>query len=713
MMKSRMKSPIKTCKNLVAPLLSSANRARMLFLTAACGLALSPVARADEGMWLLNQPPAQSLQERHNFVATPEWLTHVQRSAVRYGGGGSASLVSADGLVLTNHHVAFGGIENLSTKDRNLVRDGFVARTREEELPIPGAECSILWQIEDVTARVRGAVKEGMDAAAAEAARRSEISAIEAEARERLGLPRCEVVTLYGGARFHLYASKRFTDVRLVWAPEDQLGSFGGDHDNFEYPRFALDASLVRLYENGQPYKPEHFLKWNTQGSKEGDLVFAVGHPGRTSRLFTPSHVAFLRDVELPGRLANTFRSEVRDLLFAGRSPENDRLMQGELSGVQNGRKFMMHLLGNLQDPVLMERKRADAASVEAAASENVRASLHAASAKVDASLKELREIYPVWSAMNPRSDLLGIALGIDRMTTELEKPSGQRLREYRDAVLPSARLRLLSPAPLDPRVEAHLIETQLSLLAERLGGDDPAIRRMLAGKSPRDRAREVVAGTQLLTVASREALLEGGAAAVAKSEDPLIILARQFNTVWRPLRDRFDTKVEAPQRAAYAAIADARFEVLGDTVYPDATGTLRLSYGTIRSYQNPGEPPAPAFTTLGGLFARSEEKGARPPFDLPQRWLERRDKIDPTTPLNLVCDADIIGGNSGSPLVDREGRLVGLIFDGNLEFMATDVAYPGGNGRALSVDARAITHALRTIYNAGHLADELEAGGK
>jgi len=683
--------------------------ALVIAASGACGSA----AGADEGMWLLNQAPAAALTQRHAFEPSPEWLTHVQRSAVRYGGGGSASLVSADGLVLTNHHVALDGIEKLSTGERNLVRDGFVAKTREEELAIPGAECSILWQIEDVTDRVRGAAKSGLDPAAAEAARRAEISAIEAEARERLGLARCEVVTLYGGARFHLYASKRFTDVRLVWAPEDQIGSFGGDHDNFEYPRFAIDASLVRLYENGQPYKPEHFLKWNTQGSKEGDLVFVVGHPGRTSRLFTPSHVAFLRDVELPGRLAGTYRSEVRDLIFAGRSEENERLIQGELSGVQNGRKFMMHLLGNLQDPVLMERKRADAASLEAGASEATRAALHAANAQVDASLKEFREIYPAWSAMNPRSDLFAIALGIDRMTIELAKPSGERLREYRDAVLPSARLRLLSPAPLDAGVESHLIELQLSLLAERLGGDDPTVRRMLAGKPPRDRAREVVAGTRLMTVAAREALLEGGPAAVAASDDPAIVLARHLNAAWRPLRDRFDARVEAPQRAAYAAIADARFDVLGEWVYPDATGTLRLSFGTIRGYQNPGEPAAPAFTTLGGLFARSEEKGARPPFDLPPRWLERRDKIDPTTPLNLVCDADIIGGNSGSPLVDREGRLVGLIFDGNLEFMATDVVYPGGNGRALAVDSRAITHVLRTIYDAPHLADELEAGGK
>lgn len=680
-------------------------KALMLAMVAASG----GVARADEGMWLLTSPPLETLKTKYNFVPTQDWLQHMQRSAVRVGMGGSGSIVSPDGLVMTNHHVGLGAIAKLSTKERDLLKNGFYAPTREAELKCPDTEIRMLWETQDVTDRVGGAVKPGMNAAEAGAARRKMISQIEKECQGDAGF-RCQVVTLYQGAKYHLYRYKVFNDVRLVFSPEEVVGSFGGDTDNFEFPRHSLDMTFFRLYENGQPYKPEHYLRWSPSGAKEGETVFVFGHPGRTRRLYTVDHLKFLRDVDLPDRLSRYWRTEVKLQGFAGRNAENARVAQPDMRSVSNGRKVYTGLLAGLQDPALMGAKVAEESELRSFIE---RDGQHAqewmgafeAIASAEQGYREFFEERATVDAAVAGSKLLGRAFEIVQLTEELPKPSNERLREYADPALPSLYVRLYSPEPISEALEIEKLTQALSLLAERLGGDHPLVVKALAGQSPRSRAEQCVRGTALADPAARKAMVEGGGAKSAS--DPMIQLAAIFDPRSRELRKLYEDKVESVERDAYAKLAAARFARAGESVYPDATGTLRMSFGTVRGVDR---DKVPAFSTIGGLFARQAERAGEAEFTLPARWMQAREALDLSTPYNFTADCDIIGGNSGSPTVNARGEVVGLIFDGNIYSLTGDVVYNGAEGRSISVDSRGMVEALRKVYGAGALADELTA---
>lgn len=681
-----------------------------------CSVLLAPLARptprADEGMWLLNKLPRKLLKETYGFAAADEWVEHVQKSAVRISTGGSGSLVSARGLVMTNHHVGSDLIEKLSTAEKNYLEHGFFARSPAEELACPDTEMDILWAIEDVTARVTGAASGAKTPAEANDARRREISKIADEGNQRTGL-KCEMVTLYQGGAYHLYQYKRYTDVRLVMAPEKGIAFFGGDPDNFEFPRYDLDMCFFRIYEDGKPLEPEHFLRWSQDGSKADELVFVAGHPGRTERLYTVAHLEFLRDVVYPTSMRNLWRREVQLQTFSGRSAENRRIAEGDLFGYQNSRKARTGIFQGLQDQRLMDRKRAAEKELRDAVAANPEwqqqwgdAWQRLADAQEAYKGFYLRHATPGVGRVG-MGTLFGVARTLVRAAEERPKESARRLPEFADSKLESLELGLFSPAPVYTALEIDWLASGLQLMGEQLGGNDPTVVAALGGLPPRLRAEQLVLGSKLADLAERKRLYEGGKSAIDASQDPLVVLARLLDAENRALRKRYEDEVEAVEREAYAKIAAAQFAVLGDEIYPDATFTLRLAFGTVKGYSEDGQEVAP-FTDLAGLYAKSAERDNQEPWELPERWVEQKAALELDTEYNFVSDCDIIGGNSGSPVVNTKGEVVGLIFDGNIQSLVLDIAYEGEQARAVSVDSRAIVESLRKVYDMPGLAAEL-----
>lgn len=707
---------------------------RSLTAFAIVGSMVAAVARADEGMWLFSHPPLARLEKDHaaglmGAKLSPEWLTHLQKSSVRFNSGGSGSFVSADGLVLTNHHVGADSLQKLGTEQHNYYRDGFAAATQADELKCHDLELNVLVSIEDVTTRVQAAVTAGMPAADAFTARRKVMAAIEKESLAATGL-RSDVVTLHQGGLYHLYRAKKYTDVRLVFAPEQQIAFFGGDADNFEFPRYNLDICFFRAYENGRPARVPHHLAWSRQPVAAGDLVFVSGHPGHTDRGSTLRELLAMRDRQMPFSLATLNRLEVMLDAYADEGPEERRQAMGDLFGVQNSRKAREGILAGLLDPQFMARKRASEAKLrDLVAKRAAEAGGTQASPfdRIEQSEKEIASVALrhnlLEAAVGFNSQYFGNARTILRAAAEASKPSGERLREYRDSNRESLELSLFSEEPIYDAFEIVKLADSLTFLATSLGPDDLLVQKVLSGKSPRERAAELVRGTGLGTRSSadaarpdtRRALYDGGQAAVAASTDPMLVLARIVDEESRSLRKIVEAAGEI-KRQAHAEITQAVFASEGESVYPDATFTLRLAYGTVKGYDEAGKT-VPAITTYAGLFERARAKGDAAPFDLPPRWQTLRPQLEQDgaflrTPFNFVSTADIIGGNSGSPVVNTAGELVGLIFDGNIQSLVLDIAYDDTQARAVSVDAAGILAALRSVYGVDWLVAELLGGG-
>lgn len=682
-------------------------RGRGLVVLLALISSVAGLSRADEGMWLLTSPPVEALRSRYGFEPSAAWLEKMQKSAVRFSTGGSGSIVSSRGLVMTNHHVASEILSKLSTESKNLLHEGFNAATEAEELACPDLELNVLWGVEDVTDRVNAGT-EGMSPADANTARRKTMAQIEQEATERTGML-CQIVTLYQGARYHLYMYKRYTDVRLVFAPEESIAFFGGDTDNFEYPRFNLDVTFFRIYEGGKPLVPEHHLEWSESGAAENELAFVFGHPGTTRRLYSVDHLKFLRDVQLPMRLGQLWRREVQLQTFSNRSEENARIAREEYFGVQNSRKALTGQFQGLLDPAMMNEKAQAEAKLRAWVLADPDRTAKWGSAWDDlADAQRKHAAFFRERAMDLSvSQLFQTALHLVRMADELPKPSGERLREYRDSGLETLEFQLYSPAPVYPALEIDALRSGLAYMAETLGGDHPVVQLALGGKSPAARAEELVAGTTLASVEARKKIAAGGSEAVATSTDPVIRLAAALDPALRAYRSRYEDTVESVERQAYAKIASAKFAFEGDSVYPDATFTLRMSFGPVKAYSEAGRD-VPAFTKIAGTFERAEARAGEEGFVLPESWKNARESINGDVPFNFVMCADIIGGNSGSPVVNRAGEVVGLIFDGNIQSLSWAFAYDDRQGRAVSVDSRGILEALRAVYKADGLVREL-----
>lgn len=679
--------------------------ARPLFLAA---LLASLSAFADEGMWTFDGFPTAKVEQALGVKLAPGFLEHVRGSAVRLAGGCSASFVSGRGLVLTNHHCARACIEQLSSPQRDLLEGGFLARTEAEELRCPAVEVNQLLSITDVTAEVKKALT-GLSGKAWADAQRSEFARLQRGCQVD-ATRRCDVVSLYRGGRYALYTYRRFQDVRLAWAPEQAVAHFGGDPDNFGFPRASLDAAFLRVWVDGKPLAPSDWLRWSPTGVKDGAAVFVAGNPGSTSRQMTVAQLEYQRDVVLPDRLFQLAEARGLATEYRQRSPEQRRHATAWLYGLENGFKALggrrdalvdRAFFGSLRDAE--DKLKADLAAEPTLAAEALPA-FDAIARAVDRERALRLRMQFVAGTTGFGTTLFEMARHLVRGAAERPLPNATRLREYQDANLPALTQRLFSPAPLYPEFETFKMTHALVKLRERLGADDPFVKLVLGQRSPAELAESVVKGTTLFDVAARQALWDGGAAAVAASSDPAVVLARAVDAEARAVRRQGEEEVDPVLEQAGEAIARARFALRGTTTYPDATFSPRLSYGRVRGWQEGPRAVAP-FTTLGDAFVRAT---GREPFALPASWLAAREQLDRAAPLNLCTDNDIIGGNSGSPVIDKKGELVGLIFDGNIESLPGNYFYDEAVNRGVSVDARAIVHALDKVYGATGLVTEL-----
>ena len=667
--------------------------------------------RADEGMWTFDSPPRALWKDRYGFEPSEAWLDHLRLSSVRLNDGGSASFVSSDGLVLTNQHVAAGQLQKSSTAARNLVRDGFSAPTPADELRCPDLEANVLVSYENVTERVQAAVPFGASDAAAAAARRATIAAIEKESLDRTGL-RSDVVSLYSGGEYWLYRYKKYTDIRIVFAPEEQTAYFGGDYDNFTFPRHDLDVAFLRVWENGRPARIDHYLRWSKNGASDGEFVVLSGHPGSTDRLLTLAQIAYQRDVGNP--LQRRIWESRRNALaaYANTSPEAARQAGETIRSLENALKRLTGQQRGLEETRVFERKREEERALRAAVTRNpdFQRAYGGAWDRIDDLYREMPGKAPriAFSTLAP-SRLGAWATTLVRYAEELDKPNDRRLEEFRDSRLDSLRFALLSTAPVYPGLEEAVLAGWLEEARRALGDADPFVVAALQERPAADVARTVVAGTRLTDAQARKSLLDGGPAAIRQSTDPLIALARRVEPALRDLREWQDSRLRSVEASTGQQIAAARFATYGKSAYPDATFTLRLGFGRVLGYEE-DTTLVPWKTTFFGLYDRAESFNEKPPYDLPPRWKARRDQLNLATPLNFVYTIDTIGGNSGSPVVNRNGELVGLNFDSNRQKLPNRYLYidESEGGRAIAVHSAGIIEALTKVYEAHTLVREL-----
>src|SRR5262245_15709847 len=685
----------------------AARLAALAALLLAAALTPLPLA-ADEGMWTLDNLPLQRLKDGYGFTPNAEWTDHLQKASVSFGGG-SGAFVSPSGLVITNHHVARGQLQKVSSPEHNYVRDGFYARALGEELKCPDLELRVLMSSEEVTARVQKAVDARATTDAQSAQRRAAIATIEKESNRATGL-QSRVVELYRGGEFWLYRYKKYTDVRLVMAPEEQAAFFGGDPDNFSFPRHDLDFAFFRIYENGAPVRPTRWFRWSQTGAQENELVFVSGNPGSTSRQLTVAQLEYLRDGSYPVRIAQQEHRLEALKAYGAQSAEQARRARGSRLRHGNSVKRQRAFREVLKGPTLLAKKRADETTVRARVAKDPRTAFAArswdriATAQRDLMRRNREHLY---ADLSRGARLVTVADQIVRYAAEVPKPNDKRYKEYRDSNLESLKFQLFSPAPIYPDLDAVILTAQLEDALQALGPNDPWIKLALGGRTPKAVADELMQQTRLGDVALRKQLIEGGAAAVAASNDPLIAWTRKLDPAYREDRTWYEDQVQNVETQAGGEIARARFILDGKSLPPDATGTLRLSYGKAAGYEQLTSN-APWRTTFAGLYDRAWSFGNQSPFDLTPKETEARSRVDLATPLNFVLTADIIGGSSGSPVLNRDLEYVGLIFDGNVYSFGWNFAYDDTRGRSVAVHSRAILEALRKIYGMDSLADEL-----
>ena len=665
---------------------------------------------ADEGMWTFDNLPRDALKSKYSFTPDKDWVDHAMRAAVNLGGC-SASMISPEGLVLTNHHCVAGCLQQISSAKKNYLQDGFLARKHEDELQCPATEVSRLEQITDKTQEMNSATK-GLIGEAYKNAQNAMSAKLAADCvGDKKDTVRCSVVTLYQGGQYHLYRYHRFSDVRLVWAPEDAAPNFGGDPDNFNFPRFGLDASMLRAYENGKPAVVKDYFPFSASGPKADELVFIAGNPGRTNRLLTISQLETLRDVRLISAMRLGY--ELRGVLTEYRKlgPEQARVAYNDLYFLENGLKVASGELSALQSPELMARKRTDEASLKkfVNTNPNLKAEVGNAWGAIEKAQAVYRDMASEYDAVEGgrafNSRYFSLARALVRGADERVKPNGDRLPEFSSARLPLTERQVFSPAPIYPEFEKRKLEFSLTKLRETLGTDDPFVVQILGKESPAQVAQRLVENTKLGDPALRKALWQGERAAIDKSDDAFLKLVRDIDVRARALRKRYENEVSAVEQKSAELIARARFAQLGPKVYPDATGTLRLSFGAVQGWTERGKPVIP-FTDFAGAFNRNT--GAEP-YALPASWIASKEKMNLAQNYNFVSSNDIIGGNSGSPMINRNAEIVGLAFDGNVHSHGGSFWFDPVMNRTIGVTSGGIQEALKNIYGATELLAEIK----
>jgi hypothetical protein len=666
-------------------------------------------AKAEEGMWTFDNPPTKLLQQKYGFTPTKEWLDHVRLSSVRLNDGGSGSFVSSDGLLLTNHHVARGQLQKNSTPEHDYIANGFYAATQDEEMKSPDLEVNVLESFDDVTRQIQAVVKPGMSDADALKARQAEMAKIENDSLKSTGL-RSDVVSLYQGGEYWLYRYKKYNDVRIVFAPEQQAAFFGGDPDNFTYPRYDLDMAIFRVYDNGKPLHTENYLKWNAKGAAENELVFVAGHPGETQRDDTVAQLTQERDLFEPNILALLRHRAAVLKTYSAQGPEQARQAASMIFGIENSIKAYQGRLEGLRDKEVFGKKTSDEAAFRQKVSANAQLSKEFGDPWAEIEEATRRDASLLKPNLFRRTDstLANMAANLVRIAAEVKKPDGERLEGYHESQLDSLKYTLSSPAPVYPELDIARMTGSLQEALDELGPNDPWLKIVLNGKTPAEATKYYIGGSKLGDPTVRKQLLDGGEPAIEASTDPMIVLERKVDPLARALYKQIEDQVTAVDTKAGEKLGKARFLAYGKNSYPDATFTLRLSYGTATGYPMNGTK-APYKTTYYGLYDRSGSFDNQSPFNLPKRYVENRDRLDLTTPLDFVMTCDIIGGNSGSPVINKNAELVGLIFDGNIESLAGDFVYDGTRNRAVAVHSAAMIEALRKLYGAGKLADQLE----
>jgi hypothetical protein len=672
-------------------------------------LASASLLFADEGMWLFNAFPRQAVRQKYGFEVTDQFLDHLRLSAVRFNNGGTGSFVSPNGLLFTNHHVGADCVQKLSSATHDYLKEGFLAKTQAEEGRCPDLEVNVLLKIEDVTAKVKAAVPADATPAQANQKRKAAMTEIEKSCTAGSG-NRCDVVSLYSGGQYHLYQYKKYTDIRVVMAPEFGIAFFGGDPENFTYPRYNLDITFFRAYENDKPVQVEHYFKWSKAGVKDGELTFVPGNPGSTGRLMTMTELEFSRDVSYP--LVERRLASLIDCLqkYMALGPEQRRQAGENLFGQQNSAKAYAGFLHGLRDQSLMDQKRADEQKLKAAIAKDP--------ARVEqfgkvwdelaTTYQNFRAFYTPFFVLERNatrgSELFEIARDVVRYSAETRKPNGERLREYAESGLASLEQGMYSPAPIHPELEVAVLTNYLTFAQQELGAGHPAVAAMLDGKSPAEAAKAYVESSKLADVAERRRLA-ADPAAVAASTDGMIRLAVRLDPFARELRKKYEDQVESVVTRASSQIAQARFAAFGGSEYPDASFTMRLAYGVVKGYKDDSGKAIPFTTTIGGLYpkGRNEE-----PYIIPPSWLAAKPKLDPKTQFNFVTTADTHGGNSGSATLNTRGEIVGILFDGNIESLPNRFVFTDRQSRSVHVASPAIIEALKKVYKADRLVSEL-----
>ena len=682
-------------------------------LTVACS------AHADEGMWTFHNPPTQLITQKYGVSITPEWLERVRLSTVRLSNC-TASFVSPNGLILTNFHCSWGCLDEHSTKDKSLLLDGYLAETREKEVRCQTQVADILQSYEDITAKIAAATK-GLSDQAANDARKKTLTQLEQACEEtsrkdkKTGPLKCESVNLYDGGQYWLYKYKRYDDVRLVFAPEDAVGEFGGDPDNFQFPRWCLDMSVLRAYDaNGKPAVTPHFMQIDFKGPAENDPVFVSGHPGSTDRLLTVAQLKSLRDEYLPQQLIRGSELRGRYIQFGKESEQNQRIAKANLISLENSLKVRRKQLDALHEDELIARKTREEAAIKAKvlATPDLASTLGDPWAAIETAEQAERAVDLPYTFLEGgagfNSRLFGYARTLLRGSAELPKKSDDRLREFRDTALPRIQQQLSAKTPIYPEIEQLTLSFSLERMREWLGPDDPTVRQLLSKESPDQLAKRLISTSKLADPDTRLALWKGGAAALTAANDPMIQIAKLIDDRARAIRKKYEDEIEAVTRVASEKVAKARFATLGTSVYPDATFTLRLSYGSVQGWNENGTKVEP-FTTLARFFERATGEA---PFAVPPSWAKAKDKLDLTTRFNLSTNNDIIGGNSGSPLINANGNIVGLVFDGNIHSISGSYWFDEKQNRTVAVHPAIIKEALDKVYGAKALLQELQQPG-